>query len=77
MRAGKFVSIYDRVSKLVSIDEDVEVRIEYGDERFFPAAYHVTEVRAAKSGIQVVLAPPATTCKARDRRVATGQTCCT
>jgi hypothetical protein len=76
MRAGKFVSIYDKVSKLVSIDEDAEVRIEYGDERFFPAACHVTEMRAAKAGIQVVLAPPATTCKARDRRVATGQTCC-
>jgi hypothetical protein len=77
MMASKFVSIYDKVRKLVSIDDEAEVRIEYGDENFFPTAYHVAGIRPDKDGLFVVLEPPATTCKARDRaRNTKGESCC-
>ena len=38
MKSDKFLRIYDKVRRLVSVDEDAEVRIEYGDDDFFPAA---------------------------------------
>ena len=77
MSAGKFVSIYDKVRKLVSIDEDAEVRIEYGDETFFPTAYYVSNFSENQKELRVILEPPATTCKARDRaRSAKSESCC-
>jgi Family of unknown function (DUF6428) len=77
MPADKFVSIYDKVRKLVSIDEDAEVRIEYGDENFLPTAYHVANVANDDEALRVVLEPPATTCKARDRaRASKSESCC-
>ena len=77
MSAGKFVTIYDKVRKLVSIDEDAEVRIEYGDETFFPTAYHVANLSENQNELRVVLEPPATTCKARDRaRSSASESCC-
>lgn len=77
MEAGKFVRIYDKVRGLVSVDEDAEVRIEYGDENFFPAAYHVSNVGKREDRLRVVLEPPATTCKARDRaRSTNSESCC-
>lgn len=77
MPAGKFVSIYDKIRELVSIDEDAEIRIEYGDDNFFPTAYHVTDVNQRREALRVVLEPPATTCKARDHaRNAKSESCC-
>lgn len=77
MEAGKFVRIYDKVRGLVPVDEDTEVRIEYGDENFFPAVYRVGDVRERQNTLCFVLEPPATTCKARDRaRSAQGEPCC-
>ncbi|HET9801588.1 MAG TPA: DUF6428 family protein [Chthoniobacterales bacterium] len=77
MLASKFVSIYEKVSKLVSIDEEAEVRVEYGDENFFPTAYHVDEVNQNADELRVVLKPPATTCKARDRaKSSNSERCC-
>src|SRR5438552_10629702 len=37
MTAGKFLSIYDRVSGMISLDAEAEIRFEYGDENFFPS----------------------------------------
>ena len=77
MEAGKFVRIYDKVRGLVSVDENADVRIEYGDENFFPAAYHVSNVGKGEDKLRVVLEPPAMTCKARDRaRDVRGEPCC-
>jgi hypothetical protein len=67
MKAGKFVRIYDKVRKMVSVDEDAEVRIEYGDENFFPAAYYINDLSVSEDALRFVLAPQATTCKARER----------
>jgi hypothetical protein len=77
MLAGKFISIYDKVNRMVSMDEEAEVRIEYGDENFFPTTYHVEKFGETKDSLRFVLEPPSTTCKARDRaRNANAETCC-
>src|SRR5436189_818891 len=77
MKSDKFLSIYDKVRRLVLLDEQAEIRIEYGDENFFPTPYHISDWREDKAAIRFFLKPPATTCKARDR-VLTGKTesCC-
>ena len=76
MTAQKFLSIYDKVSKMIDVDPDAEIRVEYGDENFFPSNYHVDSINADGESVRVTLRPPQTTCKARDRRAATGAGCC-
>src|SRR5437867_996656 len=41
MSAGKFLSIYEKVSRMIDVDLSAEVRFEYGDDNFFPSNYHV------------------------------------
>jgi len=77
MKSDKFLSIYDKVRRLVPVDEEAEIRIEYGDENFFPTAYHVSESRGDNVAIRFFLEPPGTTCKARDRALAgKAESCC-
>jgi hypothetical protein len=76
MTAGKFLSIYEKVSSMIDVDPAAEVRFEYGDENFFPSNYHVDSVREETDALRVELLPPETTCKARDRRAAGASCCC-
>src|SRR6185312_15980190 len=76
MTAGKFLSIYDKVGSMIAIDPGAEIRIEYGDENFFPSNYDVDLVTQDEKTIRVQLRPPQTTCKARDRRTEAGVSCC-
>jgi hypothetical protein len=78
MTAGKFLKIVDKVGGLIPLNLDAELRIEYGDENFFPSTYRVQSITREKGVTRVSLAPPATTCKARDRRAAlsTSGSCC-
>jgi len=76
MTAGKFLSIYDKVSRMIDVDAAAEIRFEYGDENFFPSNYHVESIDKAGSELRVELRPPQTTCKARDRRAAGATSCC-
>jgi len=77
MTAGKFVKIFDKVSHMVPLDTEAEVRIEYGDENFFPSIYHVRAVMQERDATHVLLEPPTATCKARDRRLASAsEPCC-
>jgi Family of unknown function (DUF6428) len=76
MTAGKFLSIYDRVSRMINVDPAAEVRFEYGDENFFPSNYDVESITEATAELRVELRPPQTTCKARDRRAAGATSCC-
>ena len=76
MTAGKFLSIYEKVSCLIDVDSTAEVRFEYGDENFFPSNYHVDSVMEETDAFRVELRPPQTTCKARDRRAAGASCCC-
>jgi Family of unknown function (DUF6428) len=68
MTAAKFLRIYDKVSKLVDLDEDAEFRVEYGDEQIFPSIYDVASGVVAGDSLRVALRAPKMTCKARDRR---------
>lgn len=70
MTAGKFLRIFDKVSAMVPLQMEAEIRVEYGDENFFPSLYHVEAVTRGDGATRVLLAPPSTTCKARDRRLA-------
>ena len=76
MPAGKFLSIYEKVTGMIDIDPTAEVRFEYGDENFFPSNYHVESISEDGVNLLVELRPPQTTCKARDRRVAGASCCC-
>lgn len=78
MTAGKFLRIFDKVSAMIPLQQQAEIRVEYGDENFFPSLYHVEAVTSENGDTRVLLAPPATKCKARDRRlgeVATAACC--
>jgi hypothetical protein len=78
MTAGKFLSIFDRVTAMIPLNQEAEIRLEYGDENFFPSLYHVESVKSEAGTTRVLLAPPETTCKARDRRIREVETaaCC-
>jgi len=79
MTAAKFLKIFEKVRGMIPLNLDAEIRVEYGDENFFPAIYHVRSVTHDQTTTRVLLEPPRTTCKARDRRVATFPTtdsCC-
>jgi hypothetical protein len=76
MTAGKFLSIYDKVTRMIAVDLAAEVRFEYGDENFFPSVYSVESITAEAGKLIVVLSPPETTCKARERRTARAESCC-
>lgn len=70
MTAGKFLRIFDKVSAMVPLQMEAEIRVEYGDENFFPSLYRVEAVTSHDRATRVRLEPPSTTCKARDRRLA-------
>ena len=70
MTAAKFLKIFDKVREMIPLDLDTELRVEYGDENIFPSTYHVRSVTHNRDTTRVLLEPPETTCKARDRRVA-------
>jgi hypothetical protein len=69
MTAGKFLRIFDKVHGMIRLNLETEIRVEYGDENFFPSTYHVRSVTHDGGVTRVLLEPPATTCKARDRRI--------
>jgi Family of unknown function (DUF6428) len=80
MTGAKFLKIFDKVRGMIPLDLDAEIRVEYGDENFFPSTYHVRSVTRDENATRVLLEPPATTCKARNRRAAqpaeTTGSCC-
>jgi uncharacterized protein DUF6428 len=79
MTAAKFLKIFDKVRGMITLNFDAEIRIEYGDEDFFQSTYHVRSVSSDENATHVLLQPPVTTCKARDRRAASRQineSCC-
>ncbi len=76
MSARKFLGIYDKVAGMIDVDPAAEIRVEYGDENFFPSNYHVDSIDADSENVRVTLRPSQTTCKARDRRAAAGAGCC-
>jgi Family of unknown function (DUF6428) len=79
MTAAKFLKIFDKVQSMIPLNFDAEIRIEYGDDNFFPSTYHLRSLSSGENATRVLLQPPATACKARDRRAADGRmadSCC-
>jgi Family of unknown function (DUF6428) len=75
MTAAKFLSIYDKVGRLIALDATAEIHFEYGDENFPSSNYHVENMSETAAELRVRLRLPQTTCKARDRRQS-GEVCC-
>ena len=67
MTVGKFLSIYGRVTQSLTIQEEAELRLEYGDLATPALRYHVTALEAQGDAVTVSLTPPGVTCKARGR----------
>jgi hypothetical protein len=77
MKADKFVRIYEKVRRSIPLDENAEARVEYGDENFFPSLYKIDSISVDKNALRVLLQPPGTTCKARDRAIDShAEPCC-
>jgi Family of unknown function (DUF6428) len=80
MTTAKFLQIFNKVRGMIPLDLAAEIRVEYGDENFFPSTYHVDSITHNEGATRVLLVPPATTCKARDRRAIAvtreSQPCC-
>ena len=75
MTAAKFLSIYDKVARLIPLDPTAEIRFEYGDENFPSSNCHIEWISENEAELRVQLRLPQATCKARDRREA-GAACC-
>lgn len=67
MTAGKFLSIYARVAPKVPIQQDAELRVEYGDAEQPAIHYHIGGIHEQGEQLHVTLTPPGVTCKANDR----------
>jgi hypothetical protein len=76
MTAGKFLTIFDRVRGMIPLNPDAVLRIEYGDNNFFPSTYHIRSVTRGATETRVLLEPPAATCKARQRQDCSAEACC-
>ena len=70
MTAAKFLSIYDKVARLIPLDPTAEIRFEYGDENFPPSNHHIEMIAENEAELRVQLRLPQATCKARARREA-------
>jgi hypothetical protein len=55
---------------MIPLNFDASIRVEYGDENFFPSTYDVRSIMHGDDVTRVLLQAPETTCKAR---VATNQ----
>jgi hypothetical protein len=68
MTVAKFLQIFDKVRGMIPLDLEAEIRVEYGDENFFPSTYYAKSISNQREMTRVLLEPPETTCKARNRR---------
>ena len=85
MPSGKFLKIWDVVDNRLSLFQDAEIRIEYGDANNLTSNYHVDGVVPTEDGIVIQMAPPRTMCKPRQILIEPNEmsaetvdsTCCT
>lgn len=66
MPTAKFRKIWDVVDSRLSLFQDAEIRIEFGDGSNLTAIYHVDGVVDTEDGLIVQMAPPRTMCKPRE-----------
>ena len=70
MPTSKFAKIWDIVDSRLSLYQDAEIRIEYGDATHLTSNYHVDNIVATEDGLVVQMAPPRTMCKPREILIA-------
>lgn len=73
MPTSKFAKIWDVVDSRLSLHQDAEIRIEYGDATHLTSNYHVDGVVANEDGLVVQMAPPRTMCKPREILIAANE----
>jgi Family of unknown function (DUF6428) len=64
MRSGKFLSIYDQVTRKIPVRAEAEVRFEYGNTAVPAMQYHVTGMDVQPERLIVHLRTPGVQCKA-------------
>src|SRR6266436_10179581 len=60
MSADKFLKIFDKVRGMIPLNFDTAIRVEYGDENFFPSAYYVHSATSDHTTTRVFLEAPRT-----------------
>ena len=66
MSTGKFLKIWGIVDSRIPLNQDAEIRIEYGDTQLLTSVYHVDSLNVTADGISVQMTPPRTLCKPRE-----------
>ena len=66
MPTTKFLKIWNIVDSRLSLYQDAEIKVEYGDGDHLTSNYHVDAVHATEDGVVVQMAPPRTMCKPRE-----------
>ena len=64
MQSGKFLSIYDQVTRKIPVRAQAEVRFEYGNAAVPAMQYHVAGMDAQPERLIVYLRTPGVQCKA-------------
>jgi hypothetical protein len=67
MTAGTLTGIAVKVSQLIDLDPEAEVRVEYGNSQFPPVLFHVENLEEEGEALVVGLKPPALECKLESR----------
>jgi hypothetical protein len=66
MATDKFAKIWSIVDSRISLNQEAEIRIEYGNAERVTAVYHVDELQETAGELIVKMAPPRTLCKPRE-----------
>ena len=66
MATDKFAKIWSIVDSRIPLNQDAEIRIEYGNSQRLTAVYHVDGLQETPDGLVVKMAPPRTLCKPRE-----------
>ncbi|MCB8981008.1 MAG: hypothetical protein H6657_26685 [Ardenticatenaceae bacterium] len=66
MATDKFAKIWSIVDSRIPLDNEAEVRVEYGNDQRVTAVYHVDDLQLTPEGLLVKMAPSRTLCKPRE-----------
>ncbi|MCA9955327.1 MAG: hypothetical protein KC434_11445, partial [Anaerolineales bacterium] len=66
MSTDKFAKIWSIVDGRIPLNQNAEIRVEYGDGERLTAVYHVDALQNTPAGLVVKMAPPRTLCKPRE-----------
>ncbi len=83
MSIAKFLSIYTKVSSSIAVNEQAQMRVEYGDIGSPAISYVVADIETNETTVTVKLNTPTVACKANDRSfgdiavIGNSSNCCT